>query len=198
MTVIEDGDILIWRIETGTSTSLDKSKRIPASVRFIHGEKLMLIGGNGRADIVGPESMYKTQTLWHVEKQQTSTLSRSSSWRLSRQVLENVDIPKVDFLAVGLSFHYMFCRSINLWKDSYSDGSNAHLIATASSRNGQVIVWKGSSRFSSITLRPSWKRHQYRLHCLLVAGIIFVFGLLLDGARQKAISSAFHSFFNHI
>ncbi|KJA22984.1 hypothetical protein HYPSUDRAFT_54625 [Hypholoma sublateritium FD-334 SS-4] len=99
MTVTEDGNILIWCIETGASTSLDKSKRVPASVRFIHGENLMLIGGNGRADIVGAESMHKTQTLWHVEKQQTSTLSRSTSWRLSRQVLENVDIPKVDFLA---------------------------------------------------------------------------------------------------
>ncbi len=102
MTVIEDGTILTWCIETGASTSLVKSKRIPASVRFIHGEHLILIGGNGCADIVRAQSLYKTQTLWHVERQQTSTLSRSSSWRLSRQVLEYVDVPKVDFLAVSL------------------------------------------------------------------------------------------------
>ena len=69
-TVAVDGDVRIWDIQTNSVTALIKNpdtKRRPFSVRFIHGQHLVLIGGHGRADILESESMSRVQTLWLVE-----------------------------------------------------------------------------------------------------------------------------------
>ncbi|KJA24119.1 hypothetical protein HYPSUDRAFT_53990 [Hypholoma sublateritium FD-334 SS-4] len=100
MTVNVNGDIQILNFETGVSIKLEKSRNIPAAVRFIHGQHLIVIGGDGRADIVDAETMHKMQTLWHVEKKDTSTFSRSLSWHLPRQLLEEAKKPKIDILSI--------------------------------------------------------------------------------------------------
>lgn len=91
MTVNANGEIRILNFETGVSTKLEKSERNPASVRFIHGQHLILLGGDARADIVDAESMHEVQTLWHVEKTNTSTFTRSLSWHLPRRLLQEVE-----------------------------------------------------------------------------------------------------------
>ncbi|KJA14990.1 hypothetical protein HYPSUDRAFT_59069 [Hypholoma sublateritium FD-334 SS-4] len=168
-TVAVDGDVRIWDVHTNAITPLLKNpntKRKPISVRFIHGQHLVLIGGHGRADILEGGSMSKLQTLWLVEEKQTFSFT-GMSWQTSRKLVDNIKSPKVDILA-----------------DYCNDLDKTYLIATAASREGQVVVWKAIIRQEQLSGFANFK--QLFLNPPVIVALIFASSVAFWGGMAVA------------